>query len=1066
MNSHTTKGHGYFRKSKAYGLVCGIALAGAMAFGGTSQVSADEVSVPTVTEPVAVVTTNNPATNLVEAQPEAPQANVDMAGQAGTQTGVLVSEVTSQELNSAIETAQNAGLEFSQGAEVAHDSLEKANADLASQTKAVEEATAKKAANTQAIEQAKAENVKIDAENKAETERVAQENEAGQKAVDTENAQKEAEAKATNEKLKADYAAQLANAQKIKDENKAIAERNKLAQESASATNAQKKAEYDRQLAAYEKALADRGKSEANNIQFDGYGVSETLDSFGQRTSDVVTVDSEGNFVISEPQSDTDGTFANTKVTGKLNYTVTYDEATKQAIAKITGVSLNSWQLDLIRPTTAVNRNISASYKDLEGNVLYTRNFDGLSSIGLETIGKSFALEKEIVLADGQTSSELMFLKTEPSWIFSAPSSLFATLTYHASDMPNKPQEPTLENVTVEPEKEVPAVAEPEYVTPVVVTFTPKDPTLKPHVRVPDVEMVKVEVHPVLVKQTPANVKAVVNEDGVSVDGKLVPKGSTAVWELKNASLQAGREMVTSYVMNDPAPAHFLVDMDATKEKNAGAWVVTMDEEGKLQFVATDLTLGVLNANRSESVNVPVAYFVGSPQNDGGTYQNTFTTLVNTPKGEYKVVSNTPVIYTPGVDPENPRKTPTGENPTPDDNLIQPKKDVIDPATGKSINGQSVLPNSELNYVLTQNFDQYKGIEASKDSIAKGFIYIDDYLDEALDGKSMKVDSIKAANGDNVAELFDMYHVLSQDTLDEKLQAIVKESGISPVGEFYMWVAKNPQDFYKAYVQKGLDVTYNLSFKIKDTFKEGDITNGTYQIDFGNGYYSNIVVNNLPKMEVHKDVLDKQDGKSINNGTVGLGEEATYRLEGWVVPTNRGYDLYEYKFVDQLQHSHDMFLRDSVVAKVDIKLADGTVLEKGSDLSKYTEVKYNEETGLYELSFKEDFLKQIPRSSEFGADVFLVVKRIASGEVKNEYTLYVNGNPVKSEIVRTVTPEPEKPVTPAQPEKPATPVTPVKEETVKTLPNTGTAASGLGLMGIVSGLLALGSIGKRKKDSE
>lgn len=1211
MHSNTTKGHGFFRKSKAYGLVCGIALAGAMAFGGTSQVSADEVSVPTATEPVAVVTTNNPATNLVEAQPEVPQANVDMVGQAGTQTGALVSEVTSQELNSAVETAKEAGVEVSNGAEVTHDSLEKANADLASQTKSVEEATVKKEANTQAIEQAKAENVKIDAENKAETERVAQENEAGQKAVDAENAQKQAEAQAQNDKLKADYEAQLANVQKIKDENKAIAERNKLAQESASATNAQKKAEYDRQLAAYEKALADRGKSEANNIQFDGYGVSETLDSFGQRTSDVVTVDSEGNFVISEPQSDTDGTFANTKVTGKLNYTVSYDEATKQAIAKITGVSLNSWQLDLIRPTTAVNRNISASYKDLEGNVLYTRNFDGLSSIGLETIGKSFALEKEIILADGQTSSELMFLKTEPSWIFSAPSSLFATLTYHASDIPNKPQEPSLENVTVEPEKEVPAVAEPEYVTPVVVTFTPKEPTLKPHVPVPDVEMIKVEVHPVLVKQTPANVKAVVNEDGVSVDGKLVPKGSTAVWELKNASLQAGREMVTSYVMNDPAPAHFLVDMDATKEKNAGAWVVTMDDEGKLQFVATDLTLGVLNANRAQAVNVPVAYFVGSPQNDAGTYQNTFTTLVNTPKGEYKVVSNTPVIYTPGSDyrtyngnvvvryfedgtnvkispdqidvedgkvgsgydtkdqkqekigydgktyvlipkvvgsetgkvvngtiyvdyfyklvDETPNKgnvivhyinedgqtikndvedtplsdvetpydtkdnkpptittedgieyvlvpektlgnedgkvvegtteityvykrvTPKPATPTPDDNVIQPKKDVIDPATGKSINGQSVLPNSELNYVLTQNFDQYKGIEASTDAIAKGFTYIDDYLDEALDGKSMQVQSIKAANGDDVSQLFEMYHVLSQDALDEKLQVIVKESGISPVGEFYMWVAKNPQDFYKAYVQKGLDITYNLSFKIKDTFKEGDITNGTYQIDFGNGYYSNIVVNNLPKMEVHKDVLDKQDGKSINNGTVGLGEEATYRLEGWVVPTNRGYDLYEYKFVDQLQHSHDMFLRDSVVAKVDIKLADGTLLEKGSDLSKYTEVKYNEETGLYELAFKEDFLKQIPRSSEFGADVFLVVKRIASGEVKNEYTLYVNGNPVKSEVVRTVTPEPEKPVTPAQPEKPATPVAPAKEEPVKTLPNTGTETS---IMSLIGGLMA------------
>ena len=79
------------------------------------------------------------------------------------------------------------------------------------------------------------------------------------------------------------------------------------------------------------------------------------------------------------------------------------------------------------------------------------------------------------------------------------------------------------------------------------------------------------------------------------------------------------------------------------------------------------------------------------------------------------------------------------------------------------------------------------------------------------------------------------------------------------------------------------------------------------------------------------------------------------------------------------------------------------------------------------------------------------MKRIASGEVKNEYTLYVNGNPVKSEVVRTVTPEPEKPVTPAQPEKPATPVAPAKEEPVKTLPNTGTETS---IMSLIGGLMA------------
>ncbi|MGR1371060.1 putative cross-wall-targeting lipoprotein signal domain-containing protein, partial [Streptococcus agalactiae] len=43
--NQNTKGHGFFRKSKAYGLVCGIALALAAAFTlATSQVSADQVT--------------------------------------------------------------------------------------------------------------------------------------------------------------------------------------------------------------------------------------------------------------------------------------------------------------------------------------------------------------------------------------------------------------------------------------------------------------------------------------------------------------------------------------------------------------------------------------------------------------------------------------------------------------------------------------------------------------------------------------------------------------------------------------------------------------------------------------------------------------------------------------------------------------------------------------------------------------------------------------------------------------------------------------------------------------
>lgn len=868
-----TKGHGFFRKSKAYGLVCGIALAGVFAFNG-GNVSADEVTAPAERQTV-VTTLTEPTNNQAQA-------------------------VTSEALNTAVSTAKEAGVTVNTTSTVSHTDVSSALSDVANQTKAVEDATAQKQANTDAINKANAQNAQIDAQNQAEATRVAEINKAGQLAVDQKNAQAkalvdkqnadaQAQADATNAQLKADYEAKLAEIKTVEDYNKAVAERNALAQQQADATNAQAKAEYDRLLAIYNKALADRVNLVANDITFEGYGKSEVLDSYGQKTTDVVTVNNDGTFVLTEPQSDTDGTFGNTKVTGKFIYTVAFDPATNQAVIKITGISLNTWQLDLTRQTTAVNRNISASYKDLAGNVLYTRHFDGLSSIGVQTINKSFALDKEIILSNGQTSEEVMFLKTVPSWIYEAPSSLYAKLSYNTNALPPKPQEPTLVTVTPEPLKPVPQTPPvPVYVKPVLKTFTPEvytpiKPTVKPHVAVPDKLVVTVSVHPVM---------------------------------------------------------------------------------------------------------VPVA---------------------------------------------------------------NPSKDVID-ATGKSINGLSVLPNSELNYVVKQDFSQYKGITASNDKVAKNFIYIDDYDEKSLDGKSMVVNSIKASNGQDVSSLLEMHHVLSKEALDEKLQAILNNSGLSPVGEFYMWVAKDPESFYKAYVQKGLDITYNLSFKVNQSFTEGEIVNGVAQIDFGNGYLGNLVVNDLPKPEVHKDVLDKQDGKSINDGTVKLGDEVTYKLEGWVVPTGRSYDLFEYKFVDQLQNTHDLYLKDSVVAKVDITLSDGTVVKKGTDLAEYTETIYNKETGRYELAFKKEFLEKVTRSSEFGADAFIVVKRIKAGDVYNDYTLYVNGNPVKSNRVVTHTPEDPKPVTPQK----LTPKTPA-------LPHTGEASvAPLTAIGAII-LSVLGLVGFKKR---
>lgn len=560
--------------------------------------------------------------------------------------------------------------------------------------------------------------------------------------------------------------------------------------------------------------------------------------------------------------------------------------------------------------------------------------------------------------------------------------------------------------------------------------FKPKEfkPTLKPYVKVPNEKKISVEYHKTAVKYAPKISKGVVNDDNKDIDGKLVPKGSLVNWTLKTGLLKAGREAMTAIELNDPLESGYKLDEKATAKANP-TFEFTHNGKGRtvIKFGASELAK--VNANLDKDYVMPQIKLIGTVLNDNGFYNNTYSmTLTTKSKKKYTVTSNTPKVKTPGS---------------------KPVKDVVDDK-GVSINGKSVLPTTELNYKLTQNFSNYKGVEASKSSVMKNFALIEDPDENSIDTSTLKVKSITAGNKD-VSELLQMHHVLSMDTLDAKLRQMVIDSGISPVGEFYMWVAKEPQKFYEAYVKKGMDITYNLSFKIKQTFTQGDIVNAVHQIDFGNGYAGNKVVNHLPKPEVHKDVLNAK-GDSIDGKRVQLGDLLTYKLEGWVIPANRGYDLWEYRFVDSLDVEHDEYQGFTIKAKKDFVVVDAKgnqkTIKAGDDLKAYTETVYNAKTGLFETRFTKEFLASIPRTSEFGADAFVEVKRIKHGEVTNEYTLFVNGTPVLSNEVKTYSfpdPEPKKP----QP----------KNE----LPNTGEGSSMLGVAGLIMSLATAGFVVTMKR---
>ena len=542
--------------------------------------------------------------------------------------------------------------------------------------------------------------------------------------------------------------------------------------------------------------------------------------------------------------------------------------------------------------------------------------------------------------------------------------------------------------------------------------------------------------------------KEIKNEDGVDIDRTLVAKQSVVKFELKTEALTAGRPKTTSFVLVDPLPTGYKFDLDATKAASTG-FDTTYDEASHtVTFKATDETLATYNADLTKPVETLHPTVVGRVLNDGATYTNNFTLTVN---DAYGIKSNVVRVTTPGKpnDPDNPNN-----------NYIKPTK-VNKNKEGLNIDGKEVLAGSTNYYELTWDLDQYKGDKSSKEAIQNGFYYVDDYPEEALD---VRPDLIKVADekGNQVSGV----SVQKYDSLEaapKKVQDLLKKANITVKGAFQLFSADNPEEFYKQYVSTGTSLVITDPMTVKSEFGKtgGKYENKAYQIDFGNGYATEVVVNNVPKITPKKDVTISMDPSSdnIDGQTIPLNQYFNYRLIGGLIPQNHSEDLNDYSFVDDYDQKGDQYTGNyKVLAKVDIRLKDGRVIKAGTDLTAETQVEHDQDKGMITIRFKEEFLQEIQLDSPFQAETYIQMKRIAVGTFENTYVNTVNKVAYASNTVRTTTPEPKKP------EEPTTPTPNPKGN--PTLPQTGTNDSSympyLGLAALV-GVLGLGQL-KRKED--
>lgn len=387
---------------------------------------------------------------------------------------------------------------------------------------------------------------------------------------------------------------------------------------------------------------------------------------------------------------------------------------------------------------------------------------------------------------------------------------------------------------------------------------------------------------------------------------------------------------------------------------------------------------------------------------------------------------------------------------------------------GVDINGKSVLAGTVNHYHVTADYSKYKGIVVEKDRLAKGLFVVDDYPEEAVDIETNNIKIVDSKGKAVEGVTSKVYKSLAE--APKLVQDALKEQGYAPKGAFQVFTPNNMEDYFKKYVVTGETLTYIVPMKVKAEMAKtgGKYENTAYQLDFGSAKVTETVVNTVPKLETKKDVIIKVgDTESKDGKEIALGQKFYYSFDGSVITANRAEELFEYKFVDDYQETHDRF--DGVykvIAKKDFKTADGKEFKKGDDLTSYSFLKEDKKQGKLEVGLKEEFLRSITNDSEFQAEVFVEMTRIMSGEVENKQTHVVNGVEVESNTVKTTTPTPptpEKP-TPKTPKTPETPTPKPQTPAKKVLPNTGADASVLGIVmaGITS---ALGAIGlKRKRD--
>ena len=432
---------------------------------------------------------------------------------------------------------------------------------------------------------------------------------------------------------------------------------------------------------------------------------------------------------------------------------------------------------------------------------------------------------------------------------------------------------------------------------------------------------------------------------------------------------------------------------------------------------------------------------------------------------------------------------------------VKPEKHVLDRTGKKVLDGKEVQLGDFVQYLLDgvtvpekhDTLYQYDGLDkldTKHDRYTgnwKGIIKGTEYTAEKelvlpydvtlKNGKVIKAGD-KIAKGSSYAFTFEF----NQDTNSEFIKKLVTVKWDAKGGR---WSYVINQDFLNSLGVKG---TFDADFYIEaERIETGDKIENTFINIVNKQEMTAKVITRTPEppkpKHPEKHVLDRTGKKVLDGKEVQLGDFVQYLLDGATIP-ERHHMLYQYDGLDKLDMKHDRYTGNwkgiikgteytaekDLTLPYDVILKDGKVIKAGDKIAKgsayaftfefnqdtnsefikkLVTVKWDAKGGQWSYVINQDFLNSLGVKGTFDADFYIEVERIAAGEVENTFVNIVNGQEMTAKVT-THTPEPPKPEEPGKPKQ--------------SLPNTGSAASMLPVVGMILGLLSLAGLRKSKEN--